>query len=243
MTLDEGHRHGTLDRDGVQSAEDGEDITRAWLPIFVGTVTAARVFAWVWSVLGGLALGAWVWSSSGDTHIAAWAVVALVLPALFLVDAVTFYLPNRIIYPAAYAAGLFTGLGFLSGEHSALDLLTALACGVGAFVFYFAVWFVYPAGSFGFGDVRLATLGGLVLGLHSPMLAIFGVLVLPPLGVLVALPLTCFLRRWLAPDPDETASVTDPASSGGFAVAYGPGMVLAFAALMLNPSIPALVGA
>jgi len=85
---------------------------------------------------------------------------ALVL--LSVIDLDHHLLPNRIVYPATVAVlGLLVAAAALDDSGDAL--LTALACGGGAFVVFFALHLISPRGM-GFGDVKLSFVLGLALG-------------------------------------------------------------------------------
>lgn len=116
-----------------------------WLALATGALGA----------LVGLRLG-WSW----DLLVALPLVPVAVL--LTYVDWRTTYLPTRIIAPA-YGVAVVTILiaGLASGDHH--DLLRAL---IGWAIYgglFFGFWFAFPRG-FGYGDVRLSGLLGLVLG-------------------------------------------------------------------------------
>ena len=99
----------------------------------------------------------------GDTwELPAYVVLATSLVLLSAIDLDHQLLPNRIVYPTTLVV-----LALLGGA-AALDdagdaLLTALACGGGAFLVFFALHLVSPRGM-GFGDVKLSFVMGLALG-------------------------------------------------------------------------------
>jgi leader peptidase (prepilin peptidase)/N-methyltransferase len=85
-----------------------------------------------------------------------------VVVVLAYVDWRTTYLPTRIIAPT-YGVAVVSILvaGLASGAHD--DLLRAVIGWAVYGGFFFAFWFVFPGG-WGYGDVRLSGLLGLVLG-------------------------------------------------------------------------------
>ena len=84
------------------------------------------------------------------------------LVAVSIADLRTGLVPRKLLYPSAglVAAGLVAASAEIGDWHPMLD---ALIGGAAAFVFFAAIWWVYPRG-LGFGDVRLAGLCGLALG-------------------------------------------------------------------------------
>lgn len=93
------------------------------------------------------------------------AVIALapVGVALALVDYRTRYLPTRLIGPMYVVVVVAAALGSLIQEDWSMLVGAATGWAVygGIFLLF---WVVFPAGSFGFGDIRLAGLLGLALG-------------------------------------------------------------------------------
>lgn len=83
---------------------------------------------------------------------------------LFLVDATTKRLPNVILYPAIMLV-TFIALGYAIFEGDVRDLTDTLAKGFGFFLF-FIVLYVVTRGGVGAGDVKLALLIGLSLGIY-----------------------------------------------------------------------------
>ncbi|MFM7062098.1 MAG: prepilin peptidase [Actinomycetes bacterium] len=139
----------------------------------------------------------------GVVHFQGWSWV--LLPYLFLVpvgaalsaiDLRTLIVPTRIIWPsAAVMAVLCAAAALLEGEPA---WLLGVAMGVLAFAGpLFLIWFVIPTGM-GFGDVRLATLLGMPLGLAAAstgrsfgwaaVLAAMCLLVSSVIGIGIAIP-------------------------------------------------------
>jgi leader peptidase (prepilin peptidase) / N-methyltransferase len=92
----------------------------------------------------------------------AYLVLTGALVALAFIDLEHYILPNRIVYPLG---GAMIGLlAFASLADGNLDaIVRALAAGVLAFAFFFALHLVSPR-SMGFGDVKLSFTLGLALG-------------------------------------------------------------------------------
>jgi leader peptidase (prepilin peptidase)/N-methyltransferase len=88
--------------------------------------------------------------------------LAAISVALGLIDVDVHRLPDAIVLPAYAVGGLL--LGAASVATGDWDALVRAGAGLGILgLFYFVVWFVYPAGM-GFGDVKLAGALGLFLG-------------------------------------------------------------------------------
>ena len=82
--------------------------------------------------------------------------------ALAIVDLRTRMLPTVVVWPTlAAVVVLATVSAVLSGDLGALA--RAAAGGVGVFAFFYALWWIHPAGM-GFGDVRLSAVLGFALG-------------------------------------------------------------------------------
>jgi leader peptidase (prepilin peptidase) / N-methyltransferase len=120
---------------------------------------------------------------------------------LAMVDLATHLLPNRIVYPAGgVAVGLVALVSALRGEPS--ELLGGLGGALIGLVPLYVAWLVAPPEAIGFGDVRLATLLGLQLG----VLAATAILVALVVGMLAAILVTtglalCRRRGWREPFP------------------------------------------
>jgi len=94
-----------------------------------------------------------------------------VLFALALIDLEHKILPNRIVYPAtAVAVVAFTLAGLLSGHPRLVE--QGLVGGAAAFIFFFAVALIAPAGM-GMGDVKLSFMIGLALGFFAGWRLVF----------------------------------------------------------------------
>ncbi len=139
----------------------------------------------VWGVL------AWrLGGFAGATVLPAFLVYAWAGVALFWIDADVHRLPHGLTWPlAAAVAALLTVAAALTGDWGAL--VQALICAVGAFVIYL-VLVVVAAGQFGFGDLVLGTITGLLLGYLGwalPVLAIAAGFVIGSVVMLVRLAL------------------------------------------------------
>ncbi len=101
-----------------------------------------------------------------------WVVAVPVCVALGVIDWRTKLLPNHLMLPLiAVITPLVLAIAVLDGGWDAL--VRTLACGVGAYLFYFVLWFINSAG-LGFGDVRLSWVLGLLLGLIGVSELLFG---------------------------------------------------------------------
>jgi leader peptidase (prepilin peptidase)/N-methyltransferase len=96
-----------------------------------------------------------------------------VLFALALIDLEHKILPNRIVYPATIVAVVaFTLAGLLSGHAGRHVLVQGVVGGAAAFIFFFAVALIAPAGM-GMGDVKLSFMIGLALGFFAGWRLVF----------------------------------------------------------------------
>jgi leader peptidase (prepilin peptidase)/N-methyltransferase len=216
----------------VEAVEIPEPEPDVWSEATVGFTSgplALRALRWIVAIAGGLiAAYAVLLSDPPNLVTHAWIALALFVPVLTLIDAETRYLPNALVYPA----GIIVALGALSGVMSTGEwgsLAVALACAVMGLLFYGTIWFLAPAGGLGFGDVRLAFVLGLALGLHGFYLAAAAIVVVAPL-ISVAFVALIAVRNFLtgrgAPD----------------GVPFGPGMLLSALVLMLAEGhVPVLI--
>ena len=133
--------------------------SRPFPEIATGTrrVRGALVVVGTGALWSGLAL------HLGDTWaLPAFLVLAAALVLLSMIDLDHHLLPNRIVYPTTVVVlALLTGAAAL--DDAGDTLLTALACGAGAFLGFFVLHLISPRGM-GFGDVKLSFVLGLSLG-------------------------------------------------------------------------------
>lgn len=142
-------------------------------------VRSAVACAVAGAVLGGVV--GWGWAL-------AWLLFLVpVCCALAVIDYVTWYLPNRLIWPAFAVVVVLEAVAALAlGEPQVLVQAAIGALGLGAY--YGLIWFISPR-TVAFGDVRLATLLGLALGplglgvvlVSVPLAAVLAVLAMVPL--------------------------------------------------------------
>lgn len=107
--------------------------------------------------------------------------------ALAAVDLERFLLPRAIVYPtSASTVALLLVAAAVEGQWNRFGI--ALACGAGAFAFFFAINFVRPAWM-GFGDVRFAGLIGVAVGWLGPWFLVVGFMAANLAGAVVGLTL------------------------------------------------------
>ncbi|PSK96826.1 leader peptidase (prepilin peptidase)/N-methyltransferase [Murinocardiopsis flavida] len=116
-------------------------------------------------VLAGV-LAAAVVLTGGDRsplELAAFCFLAVWAVLLGVVDARVKRLPNLLVFPGYPIALVLLGGAALTTPGATDSLVDGLIGLVGLSVFYFVLWFIYPAGM-GWGDVKMAGLLGLYLG-------------------------------------------------------------------------------
>ncbi len=108
--------------------------------------------------------------------------------ALAFIDLHTHLLPTKIIWPTLAATVVLAAVAALA-EGDPRAFLRAAAAGALVFGLFHALWWVYPAGM-GYGDVRLSSIVGFVLGYlgwAELLIGVYGAfLVFAVLGVLRA---------------------------------------------------------
>jgi len=126
----------------------------------VAPMLPAEMIGAVVSTAGLLALAAA--RLGANPSLGAYGPLMAALVCLSIVDVRTGLLPRRFVYAAiaVVAVGLVAASNVDNTWH---QLLQALVGGVGAYVVFALIWFIYPRGM-GFGDVRLAGLCGMALG-------------------------------------------------------------------------------
>lgn len=135
----------------------GEPAKEPWVDL-----AALPGLAWKCAVAAGVVGAVVGWRLGVAWPLLAWCVVVPVGVALALVDARTRLLPTRLIWPAYGVALVALALGAVATSDWD-GLARALLGSAGSFVVFYVLWWISPR-SLGFGDVRLATLLGLVLG-------------------------------------------------------------------------------
>lgn len=142
-----------------------------------------------------------------------------VMVALAFIDLDVQRLPDMIQLPGyPILAALLFGCSYVTGDWGAL--LRAGICGAGLWLFYFLLIFVLPAGSIGFGDVKLAGLLGGLLGWLSWAHVIVGTMATFLIGGVIAIGLLITRRKGRKDD-----------------FAYGPSMMLGAIVAILLPLI------
>ncbi len=103
-----------------------------------------------------------------------------ILLALALIDLEHGLILNRIVYPSLVAflilspfwSELESSRSFLGNEDMLASALNSLVAGLGGFLFFFFIALAYPSGMGG-GDVKLAGLIGLMVGLPGVIVALW----------------------------------------------------------------------
>ncbi len=114
-----------------------------------------------------------------------WFYIASVLIVIFVYDLKHYLIPDNVLFPAiviAFIYKVFVNLSFsnwnlienwklgIGNSFSILNLLLAVIIASG---FFFLIWFLSSGKWMGFGDVKLAILLGLMLGLPNILTALF----------------------------------------------------------------------
>ncbi len=185
-----------------------------------------RTTIWVIPVTLALTVALWAILSPGHPPIvpATYVVSGWVMVALAFIDLDVQRLPDKIQLPSYPILALLLGVcSYATGDWGAL--LRAGICGAALWLFYFGLIFVLPAGSIGFGDVKLAGLLGMLLGWLSWAHVVVGTLATFLIGGVIAAGLLITRRKGRKDD-----------------FAYGPSMLLgAIVAIALPVVLRALL--
>jgi len=111
--------------------------------------------------LTGLLFALMAWHFGATAQLPAWLYLTAVGVALAFIDLDHHRLPDALTLPSYPVALVLLGVAAAVDQRGE-DYLRALIGMVILFAFYFALWFVYPAGM-GFGDVKLSGVLGLYL--------------------------------------------------------------------------------
>lgn len=180
-----------------------------------------RTSIWVIPITAILTMLLWVVLSPGNPPIvpATYVLSSWVMVTLAFIDLDVQRLPDRIQLPGyPVLASLLLACSFVTGDWGAL--LRAGICGAGLWLFYFLLIFVLPAGSIGFGDVKLAGLLGMLLGWLSWGHVVVGTMATFLVGGVVAAGLLITRRKGRKDD-----------------FAYGPSMMLGAIVAILLPLV------
>lgn len=164
--------------------KEGEETTPTYAPVAALpglSLRAALVAAVVGAVVGG-AIGI-------DWPLLFLLPLVPVSVALAIIDLHTHLLPTKVIWPTLALTALLAGVAALAdGDPRAL--LRAVIGGAVVFAVFHGLWWIYPRGM-GYGDVRLSSIVGFVLGYLGWAELVVGVygafLIFSVLGVALAL--------------------------------------------------------
>ncbi|UDY22163.1 A24 family peptidase [Nocardioides sp. Kera G14] len=177
----------------------------------IGTAVAGAVAGGVLGLVFGLVWGV--------------AILLVAFPfaiALAVIDFVTWFLPDRLILPAAIVvvvADVAAAIGLTAPEL----LLHALLGGVGLLAWYGVIWFISPR-AMAFGDVKLAGVIGLALGPWGLTATVVSVFLAAVLSMLALLPMRLLGR---------TINQGGTTSALRAHIPYGPSMLVgAWAAVL-----------
>lgn len=149
------------------------DVDEPWLPVVSSPGTAAALAG---AALGAALLGGWAAPAFGVFTAVSAALLAAALVVLAFIDFKVHRLPDAIVLPLYGVFGLLNLLAAATGEIGWDRFWTAAACSVGALVVY---WVLAVLTGLGFGDVKLAGVLGLTLGIYGIWQVALGTLLLP----------------------------------------------------------------
>lgn len=178
----------------VSLADDGEiieEVITPWVPVIlspsVGYPTAGVALA--------AALGAWAANGHrGPITATLLSFLAAALVILAVIDARTLRLPDAIVLPLGAILSLGVIAAALVGEISTGPAFVAFGCLAGGWLLYWVL--AVATGGLGYGDVKLAGIMALGIGLVGWVPALFGTVVLPfALGGVVSMVLIVAGKR------------------------------------------------
>jgi leader peptidase (prepilin peptidase)/N-methyltransferase len=193
-------------RAGVRRPFDGalprcETCEARRLPLAIACAEGHRVRPrepWIWCASGALFAFAGLVAGTEVALLAAYLVVAGTSIVLFVTDIDHKLIPNRVLYPAtAVTAALLVVGAIIEGRTD--RLVPAALGGLGYFAALFLVYLV-ARGGFGFGDVKLALLLGIVTAFQSQRTALLAVFFT---GVIGGIPAIVLLVTRRARGSDE----------------------------------------
>lgn len=142
-------------------------------------------------------------------------IFAVCVPLLAWIDQRTLRLPDVFTAPLAAVLAVLYVLDVLVGNLTGHELLVGLGNGVGIGILFLIVA-IAMSGGLGMGDIKFAIIAGFVLGTKSVTVALFALLIVPPLIALVAL-MPVLMRFLIVRDAEN--SLRD---LGTYKFAYGP---------------------
>ena len=147
-------------------------------------------------------------------------VLAFCAPFLAWIDHRTMRLPDFVTAPMAAAVAVLVGIDTVLGNLAVHDLLYGVVTGLGMGVLFLLIA-IMMSGGLGMGDIKFVVIAGIILGIKSLPVALFSLVVLPPLLALLAL-LPLLVTYLLTRGPDKNSLST----LGKYKFAYGPYLVV-----------------
>lgn len=150
------------------------------------TGVASLALAWLVATFTGGITGPYTGGSeTGTATTLVWMAFMVAAPFLFVVDAKTHRIPNRIMFPLTGLTVVLLLVDLAFGPMTWGTALSAVAAGAITGGYAFGIWFMAPERGYGWGDVKLTALAGLILGTHSIWLAVVALMFIPPLLAIV----------------------------------------------------------
>lgn len=162
--------------DTLDEAEENviiPDVDEPWLPAVSSPGTRAALAG---AALCAALLAGWTAPSFGIFTTISAVILAAALVVLAFIDLKVHRLPDAIVLPLYGVFGVLNLLAALTGEIGWDRFWTAVACSAGA---WFGYWLLAILTGLGWGDVKLAGVLGLTLGVYGIWQVILGTYLVP----------------------------------------------------------------